>query len=196
MRQCLSFGRSDVSLRLIFPWRQRSVKVILTREVQNLGQAGDVKDVAPGYARNYLIPKGLAIKATPGAMKEFERNRAVETRREERLAARAELLVQRLSEITLTFEAKASEKGRLFGSITTADIAEALEREAGEKFDRRKHILSDPLRQVGEHIISVRLTPEIVAKVKAIVKPEGGELPEPTPDEPAVEEPASADDQA
>jgi large subunit ribosomal protein L9 len=172
------------------------VKVILTHDVKNLGQTGDVKNVAPGYARNYLIPNGLAIKATPGAMKEFERNRAVEARREDRLTARAEALVQRLSEVTLTFEAKASEKGRLFGSITTVDIAEALEREVGEKFDRRKHILSDPLRQVGEHIIPVRLTAEIVAEVKAVVKPEGGELPEATPDEPATEEPAAADDQA
>jgi large subunit ribosomal protein L9 len=179
------------------------VKIILTREVHNLGQAGDVKNVAAGYARNYLIPKGLAMKATPGALKDFERHRAAETSREERLASRAEALAQRLSEVTLTFEAKASEKGRLFGSITTAAIAEALERESGEKFDRRKHILSEPLRQVGEHIISVRLTPEVVAEVKAVVKPEGGELPEAAPAEPVeelvpvpVEEPAPADDQA
>jgi large subunit ribosomal protein L9 len=172
------------------------VKVILTRDVENLGQTGDVKNVAPGYARNYLIPNGLAIKATPGAMKEFERHQAAEARREDRLAARAEALVQRLSEVTLIFEAKASEKGRLFGSITTVDIAEALEREVGEKFDRRKHILSDPLRQVGEHIIPVRLTADIVTEVKAMVKPEGGELPEATPDEPAAEESATADDQA
>jgi large subunit ribosomal protein L9 len=171
------------------------VKVILTRDVQNLGQTGDVKNVAAGYARNYLIPNGLAIKATPGAIKEFERNRAAEARREDRLTARAEALVQRLNEVTLTFEAKASEKGRLFGSITTVDIAEALEREVGEKFDRRKHILSDPLRQVGEHTIPVRLTSEIVTEVKAVVKPEGGELPETTPDEPAAEELATADDQ-
>ncbi len=171
------------------------MKVILTREVHNLGQAGDVKQVSTGYARNYLIPQGLAIKATDGAIKEFERKQTAELRREEQLAARAEALVERLSKVTLTFEAKASEKGRLFGSITTADIAEVLERESGEKFDRRKHILSEPLRTVGEHIISVRLTSEIVAEVKAIVKPEGGELPEQTPDE-SVDETASADEQA
>ena len=170
------------------------MNIILTREVHNLGQAGDVKDVAPGYARNYLIPKGLAIQATASAMKEFERKRSVEARREERLADRADALVQRLSEVTLTFEAKSSEKGRLFGSITTADIVEALEREVGEKFDRRKHILSEPLRRVGEHVVSVRLTSEIVAEVKAIVKPEGGELPEETLDE-SVEESAPVDDQ-
>jgi len=165
------------------------VKVILTSEVHNLGQAGDIKNVATGYARNYLIPQGLALKATPGAIKEFERRRAVETRREERLAARAEALARRLSEVTLIFEAKASEKGRLFGSITTADIVEALEREVGEKFDRRKHILSEPLRQVGEHVISVRLTPEVIAEVKAVVKPEGGEWPEVAPAESVPAEP-------
>ena len=170
------------------------MKVILTREVHNLGQVGDVKDVATGYARNYLIPKGLAIKATAGALKEFERKQFAETRREERLATRAEALVQRLSQVTLTFEAKASEKGRLFGSITTADIAEALEREVEEKFDRRKHIISEPLRNVGEHVISVRLTSEIVAEVKAEVRPEGGELPEETPDE-SVEESTPTDEQ-
>jgi large subunit ribosomal protein L9 len=170
------------------------VKVILTREVPNLGEVGDVKKVATGYARNYLIPQGLAMKATPGALKEFERRRAAEARREEQMEARAEALLQRLSEVTLDFEAKASEKGRLFGSITTADIAEALEREIGEKFDRRKHILSEPLREVGEHTISVRLTQEIVAQVKAVVKPEGGEWPLEPATEDAPEPPA--DDEA
>ncbi len=171
------------------------MKIILTRDVYNLGQAGDVKDIATGYARNYLIPKGLAVKATPGILKEFDLRRATEASREERLAARAEALAQRLSEVALIFEAKASEKGRLFGSITTTDIAEALEREVGEKFDRRKHILSEPLRQVGEHVVSVRLTPDVVTEVQVVVKPEGGELPEAAPPEP-VEEPAPADGQA
>ena len=170
------------------------MKVILTREVPNPGEVGDVKKVATGYARNYLIPQGLAMKATPGALKEFERRQAAEARREEQMEARAEALLQRLSEVTLSFEAKASEKGRLFGSITTADIAEALEREIDEKFDRRKHILSEPLRDVGEHTISVRLTQEIVAQVKAVVKPEGGEWPLEPAAEDAPEPPA--DDEA
>ena len=159
------------------------MKIILTRDVSNLGEAGDVKDVAVGYARNYLLPNGLAVKATPSALKEFKVRQAAGQRREERLSARAEALAQRLSGVTLNFEAKASEKGRLFGSITTADIAEALERESGEKFDRRKHILSEPIRQVGEHVVSVRLSADVVAEVKAVVKPEGGELPEVAPDE-------------
>ena len=169
------------------------MKVILTQDVPNLGQPGDIKNVSAGYARNYLIPNGLAMKATAGVMKDFERRQAAESRREERLAARAESLAQRLSEVTLTFEAKASDKGRLFGSITTADIAEALEREIGEKFDRRKHILSEPLRQVGEHVVPVRLAADVKAEVKVLVKPEGGELPE-APLVETAEEPVPEDE--
>jgi large subunit ribosomal protein L9 len=105
----------------------------------------------------------------------------------------AEVLAQRLNELTLIFEAKAGETGRLYGSITTADIAEALEREVEEQFDRRKNILSDPIRQVGEHLVSVRLAPDVVTEVKVVVKPEGGELPETAPAEPG-DEPAPADD--
>jgi len=171
------------------------VKIILTRDVPNVGHAGDVKDVSDGYARNYLISRGLAVKATPGALRDLERRRVAETSREERLAERAEMLAQRLSGLTLTFEAKAGEKGRLYGSITPAEIAEALEREVGEKFDRRKHILVDPLRQVGTHVVPVRLTADVVAEVKVVVKPEGGELPEAAPAG-SVEEPAPADDEA
>jgi len=163
------------------------VKIILTRDVPDLGQTGDVKNVAVGYARNYLIPQGLAVKATPGAVKEFERHRVAESRREERLAEWAAALAERLRGVTLIFEAKAGETGRLYGSITHADIAEALERETGEKFDRRKHILSDPIREVGEHVVSVRLMADVVVEVKAVVKPEGGELPEAAPIE-SVEE--------
>ena len=165
------------------------MKIILTHDVPNLGQAGDVKNVAPGYARNYLIPQGLALKATPGAIRDFERRLATSASREKRLEERAEALAERLSELTLTFEAKAGETGRLYGSITTADIAEMLEREVGEKFDRRKNIVSDPLRQVGEHIVTVRLTADVQSEVKVIVKPEGGELPEVAPGEMAGEPP-------
>lgn len=173
------------------------MKVILTHDVPNLGQAGDVKDVAAGYARNYLFREGLAVKASKGAMKDFERRRAANARREEKMAARAEALAEKLGEVTLTFEAKAGETGHLYGSVTPSAIAEALEREVGEKFDRRKHILSDPLREVGEHAVSVRLSADVVAEVKVVVKPEGGELPQAeAPVEAPAEEPASESDQA
>ena len=159
------------------------MKVILTHDVPNLGHAGDVKDVAAGYARNYLFREGLAVKASKGAITDFERRKVVDTRREEKMAARAEALAKRLEGITLTFEAKAGETGHLYGSITPTTIAEALEREVGEKFDRRKNILSEPLREVGKHTISVRLSADVVAEVKAVVKPEGEELPEAEPAE-------------
>ena len=154
------------------------MKIILTSDVPELGQAGDIKDVAAGYARNYLIPKKLAVKATPGAVKEFERHRAAVSSRDERLREWAEALAGRLRGVTLTFEAKAGETGRLYGSITHADIAEALERETGEKFDRRKHILSEPIRELGKHVVSVRLTSDVTVEVEAVVKPEG-EVAEP-----------------
>ncbi len=160
------------------------MKVILTQEVPNLGKVGEVKNVATGYARNYLFPRKLAVPATPGNLKDFERRRAAAAGRQERLAEHAQALAKRLSALTLTFEAKAGEKGQLYGSITPAEIAEALERETGETFDRHKHILAEPLRQVGKHTVQVRLAPDIVAEVAVVVKPEGGELPEETPTEP------------
>ena len=149
------------------------MKIILTSDVPELGQAGDVKDVAAGYARNYLIPKGLAAKATPGAVKEFERHRTAASNRDERLREWAAALADRLRGVTLTFKAKAGETGRLYGSITHADIAEALEHETGEKFDRRKHILSEPIRELGKHLVSVRLTSDVTVEVAAVVEPEG-----------------------
>jgi large subunit ribosomal protein L9 len=152
------------------------VKVILTHDVPNLGKAGAVKDVAAGYARNYLFREGLAVKASQGAMKDFERRRAADARREEKMTARAEALAKRLEGITLTFEAKAGETGHLYGSVTPSAIAEALKREVGEEFDRRKQILSEPLREVGEHVVSVRLSADVVAEVRVVVKPEDGEL--------------------
>ncbi len=155
------------------------MKIILTSDVENLGEVDDLVDVASGYARNYLIPQGLAIKATNSAINELKRRQAVEARQEERMAARAEALSEQLRGVTLVFEAKASEEtGRLFGSITTAEIAEALGRKVGETFDRRKHILSEPLREIGEHTVTVRLTKDVEVDVTTLVKPEGGELPE------------------
>jgi large subunit ribosomal protein L9 len=151
------------------------VKVILTQDVPNLGHAGDVKNVADGYARNYLFRRDLAVKASPGKLKEFEHLRVAAAHREEKIAAHAEALAEKLSSVTLTFKAKAGETGHLYGSITPSAIAEALERESGETFDRRKQILSEPLREVGEHVVSVRLSQDVVAEVKVVVEAEESE---------------------
>jgi large subunit ribosomal protein L9 len=159
------------------------VKVILTEDVPKLGSAGDIKNVAAGYARNYLFPKGLATVATPGAQREFELRQDAEGRRERRLAAKAEALAKRLSKVSLVFEAKAGETGHLYGSITTSNIADALQDEVGEKFDRRR-ILSGSIREVGWHTVSIRLRSDIVGEFRVVVKPEGGEMPEEPVEEP------------
>jgi large subunit ribosomal protein L9 len=185
---------------LSLPWRSSNVKIVLKSDVPNLGVAGDVTDVAPGYARNYLIPQGLAVPATASALQQSEQLRSASTRRDERLAAQAAELAKRLGETTLTFEAKAGEKGRLYGSVTTAEIADALSQEIGETFDRRKHILGDPIRHVGEHLVPVRLTAEVTASVKVLVKPADGERAEeaeaPAEGEAASEQPTTGDAEA
>ncbi|TET52043.1 MAG: 50S ribosomal protein L9 [Anaerolineales bacterium] len=165
------------------------MKIVLKQDVAELGSAGDVKNVATGYARNYLIPQGLAVKATATALKQTEQLRSAGTRRDERLAAQAVELAERISATTLTFEAKAGEKGRLYGSITTGDIAEALSKEIGESLDRRKHILGDPIRHVGEHVVPVRLSAEVTAELKVLVNPVGGEAAQ-EPDMTAEEAPS------
>ena len=162
------------------------MKVILKEDVDNLGQAGETKNVADGYARNYLIPQGMAVRATAGAMKDFEHRQKVQARKHERMKKRAETLAQRLTSHTLTFEVKTGETGQLYGSITNADIAEALEQELDVEIDRRDIALSEPLRQVGEHFVPIHLMDEVEPQIQVIVKPESGEW---TPDaEPAEEE--------
>ena len=150
------------------------MKVILKQDVPGLGTAGEIKEVALGYARNYLIPKGLAEAATPGVVKMVQEQLKARAEREARLAERAAELAEKMSALTLTFQAKAGPTGRLYGSVTTADIAEALGKELGVPVDRRK-ILSDSLREVGEHTVSVRLSRDVEAQVRVVVQAEGAE---------------------
>lgn len=153
------------------------MKVLLKEDVYNLGYAGEVQEVAPGYGNNYLIPKGLAIKATPNVMKQAEvyRKRA-ETRRAE-LEKKYTDLATRINETTVTFTAKAGETGRLYGSITTFQVADALNEALGTEIDRRKvGAGSDSLRELGEHKITVRLDSEHHAEVTVIIEPEDEEL--------------------
>jgi large subunit ribosomal protein L9 len=154
------------------------VKIILKEDVPNLGQEGDVEEVADGYARNYLIPQGMAIKATPGALKDFEHRQRIKAKKHERDKKRAEALARRLTAQTLTFDVKVGETGQLYGSITNVDIAEALEDAVGEEIDRRNIPLSEPIREVGEHFVSVHLMEDVEPQVRVVVKPESGEWPE------------------
>ncbi len=148
------------------------MKVILIENVPGLGSMGEIKEVATGYARNYLIPKGLAVVATPSSIQEWKARLEARAAREAREAQQAAELAERMSSLTLTFHAKAGPTGRLYGSVTTAEIAEKLEQELGVPIDRRK-ILSDPLREIGEHTVAVRLAHGVEAQVRVVVEPEG-----------------------
>ncbi len=152
------------------------MKVLLLQDVYKLGRAGDVKKVADGYGRNYLLPQGLAVLATPGALKQVEqiRTRAAASR----AALNQELsgVAEQLAEVALAFPAKAGETGKLYGSITTQMIADAIQAQVGLEIDRRQ-INSQPLRNLGEHKVSVRLTIDLVPEVTVLVYREG-ESPE------------------
>jgi len=148
------------------------MKIILVKDVKNLGQAGEIKTVADGYARNFLIPKGLAVPATEAALKQLELRRKAQARREQRAAEEAHLLAETLSQLTLTFKAKAGEKGKLYGSITSADIAEALERQTGRAFDKRKVGLEEPIRELGTYRVPIKLMANLAPEVTVIVEGE------------------------
>jgi large subunit ribosomal protein L9 len=151
------------------------MQVLLLEDVDNLGLAGSVVTVAEGYGRNYLIPRGLAKVATKGALKQADQVRKSGERKRARELAGAQALAKRIEGLALTFQARAGEKGKLYGSITTGHLAEAMERELGQEIDRRK-IITDPLRQLGEHEILIRLMPDVSATFKVVIQPEEGEL--------------------
>jgi len=156
------------------------MKVLLLEDVIKLGLAGDVVTVADGYGRNYLIPRGLAKVATPGALNQAGQIRKAGERTRARELASAQDLARRIEGLTLTFTARAGETGKLYGSVTTADLAEAVERELGQELDRRK-IISDPLRRLGEQSVEVRLIANVSANLKVVIEPEEGreiEVPE------------------
>lgn len=144
------------------------MEVILTEDVAKLGRAGDLVRVKPGYGRNYLIPQGKALLATRGRVRELEHKKRVIEQRERKEVSAHEQLAQRLSALQLRFEVQAGEEGKLFGSVTTADIAGQLG-EQGFEVDRRKIELADPIKQLGEYEVSVRLHREVTAQIKVEV---------------------------
>jgi large subunit ribosomal protein L9 len=147
------------------------MKVLLLKDVYKLGRAGDVKKVADGYGRNFLLPQKLAMLATPGAIKQAEKIRQAALAERTRLNSEMGSVAEKLKAVTLTFNARAGETGRLYGSITTGDISAAIERETGIHIDRR-HIAHQPLRELGTFKVAIRLTvdliPEIVVSVKGL----------------------------
>jgi len=147
------------------------MKIILQREVHKLGVPGDVVDVADGYARNYLVPRGMAVPASKGAVRHAESLRRAHDERVSKARQEAEVLAERISGSTLRVTAKAGEGGRLFGSVTAADLAEELERQTGEAIDRRMIHLEEPIRSVGVHEVSIHLHPEVNPTVSVEIQP-------------------------
>jgi large subunit ribosomal protein L9 len=154
------------------------MKVLLLKDVYKLGHAGDVKKVADGYGRNYLLPRGLAALATKGAIAKAETLRTAAAKRREELNTELGGLAEKLSGLTLRFSAKAGETGKLYGSITTQMIAEAIEKESGEKIDRRD-IGHQPLRELGTFKVPVRLTADLAPNVTVVIGREGEAAPAP-----------------
>jgi large subunit ribosomal protein L9 len=150
------------------------MKVLFKKDVADVAKAGQVKDVADGYARNFLIPKGLAVAATSGALKQVAKLEAIAARHaaDEDKAARD--LKQRLEAQPIVIEAKAGSQGRLYGSVTTADVATAIQKQLGAAIDRRDLEIAEPVRHVGTHEVSARLHHGVTAKVTIEVRAAGG----------------------
>ncbi|MDP9274207.1 MAG: 50S ribosomal protein L9 [Chloroflexota bacterium] len=147
------------------------MRVILKAEVRGLGRTGEIKDVADGYARNYLLPQGLAIEATGGELKVLAQERQSEKTKKDRAHQDAEALAARLGEVTLVFKLKAGEQGKTFGSVTAKEVADALKKEAKADIDKTKIVLHEPLRSLGIHTVEVRLLTDVRASVTVAIEP-------------------------
>jgi len=144
------------------------MQVILRDRIENLGNAGDVVEVKPGYGRNYLIPKGLAYEATQANVRRIEAERAAQQRRETETLNEARQRAGSIEGVSLTFHARAGQEGKLFGSITSADIADKLA-EQGIQIDRRQIELDEPIKALGVTSVPVRLHPQVRPEVKVWV---------------------------
>jgi len=144
------------------------MKVILREDIEKLGKRGDVVKVAPGYGRNYLLPKGLAYHFTPGNARKVEVERKVLNLHLAREKAEAEALAERISQVSTTIVRKVGENETLYGSVTSGDIAEALEKE-GFSLEKRKILLDEPLKTLGIYTVPVKVHPDVTAELKVWV---------------------------
>lgn len=141
------------------------MKVILREDVEGLGKQGDIVTVADGFARNHLVPKGLAFRSTPGAEKQAERTREIRRLQDVRDMEVAQEMADRLSSARLAISARAGDEGKLFGSVTAADVARALSEQINIELDRKAIGLEHPLREIGEHKVPLDLHEEVQAEV-------------------------------
>ena len=168
------------------------MKVVLIQDVPNLGKAGEIKEVADGYGRNYLLPKGYAAMATKGLIKQAQERAESQKKRDQKARSEAEQLAQRLNGQTLRFNVRVGELDRLYGSITNVDIAEKVQQQFGLDIDRRKIDLGDPIKRAGVYSVPVRLGGSIEARLNVVVEGEGGEGAQPAAAAPALDETSAA----
>lgn len=146
----------------------RNTEVILRQEVPNLGHAGDVVDVAPGYARNFLLPRGLAYRATEANKHRVEQEKKKYMEKLERQKIEAEARAEKMTGLEMTFEEYAGEEGQLYGSVSSADVADRLS-EQGYDVEGRQVELDEPIKALGEFEVSIRLHPEVTTDVRVVV---------------------------
>ena len=149
------------------------MKVLFKKDVADVAKAGQLKEVADGYARNFLIPRGLAVAATPAALRQVADSQAAATRRAGEEEQEARQLKARLEAQPIVLQSKAGAQGRLYGSVTTADVAEAVQRQVGATLDRRAMEIADPIRSVGTHQVAARLHRSVTATLTVEVRAEG-----------------------
>ena len=147
------------------------MKLILREDVENLGKGGEVVDVKPGYGRNFLLPRGLAVPASTRNVRELEHEKAMAAAKAAKLKASAEAVAKRLSDTPITLRRKVGEQDKLYGSVTAMDVAEALAAR-GVQLDRRSIELAEPIKTVGTFEVAVKLHSEVAGKVKLTVEPE------------------------
>ena len=140
--------------------------VILLKDFKGTGKAGEVVKVSDGYARNRLIPKGLAKEATEGNIRNLEKQKEIADEKRAEQKAAAQKQAEKINEITLTIRSKGGESGKLFGSITSKDIADALQEQENIKVDKKKIVLDSPIKQTGSSEVTVKLFPEVTAVLK------------------------------
>jgi len=148
------------------------MKVVFIRDVANVASAGEVKKVADGYARNFLIPKKLAVLATPAELKKLESHRYAEAERQVRSQSEVQSLADTIEQTPLTFKLRVGAKERVYGSITTAHIAKELSKLIGYEVDKRKIELEESIRKLGNYEVSIRLAKDVAPRVKVIIEGE------------------------
>ena len=145
------------------------MKVILLKDLKGTGKKGEVVNVSDGYARNFLFPKGVAKEATDGNVKVLKEQKTAQKIKEDKELEEAKELAVKMGELTVTLFSKAGEGGRLFGSVTSKDIAEALNKKHGIKVDKRKILLDDPIKVLGATNVKIKVHPEVTAQIKVQV---------------------------